>query len=224
MSTQVTAVSAVIIAWVIYFIIHSVLASSRFKAWARLRWPSLCACYRLMYNVTALLLLGPVLWLLHQQNDVMLWQWQGGWRWLSHAAALAAIAGFVWSLHYYDLREFIGLRSCIQKTNNVAVLSISPLHRFVRHPWYFFGLLLIWTRDMNDAFLASAVVITAYFVIGSRLEENKLVNEFGEPYRCYRRRVPGLIPLPWRRLDRKTAAELERAAATSHFTAPPNRR
>ena len=85
---------------------------------------------------------------------------------------------------------------------------ISPWHRFVRHPWYTLGLVLIWTRDMNAASFVSAEAITLYFVIGSRFEEHKLVAEFGDRYREYQRKVPRLIPLPWRVLSRDDAARL----------------
>ena len=39
-----------------------------------------------------------------------------------------------------------------------------------------------------------------YFIIGSRLEEEKLIRYHGEVYRRYRDRVPGLVPLPWKHL------------------------
>ena len=61
---------------------------------------------------------------------------------------------------------------------------------------------------MDPAWLVSCIAITLYFAIGSRLEERKLVAEFGESYRRYQRRVPGLVPLPGRRLSRADAAEI----------------
>lgn len=61
---------------------------------------------------------------------------------------------------------------------------------------------------MNAARLVSALAITAYFVIGSRLEEQKLIARFGEAYRRYRDRVPGLLPRPWRTLRREDARRL----------------
>jgi protein-S-isoprenylcysteine O-methyltransferase Ste14 len=40
-------------------------------------------------------------------------------------------------------------------------------------------------------------VFTAYVVVGTLLEEKKLVAEFGEEYRSYQRRVSMLVPLKW---------------------------
>jgi len=37
-------------------------------------------------------------------------------------------------------------------------------------------------------------VLTAYIIIGTRLEEKKLVLEFGESYTKYQHEVPMLIP------------------------------
>ena len=56
--------------------------------------------------------------------------------------------------------------------------------------------------------LITAVLLTLYFVIGSRLEEQKLLRYHGEIYRRYRERVPGLIPLPWKYLRESDARAL----------------
>jgi steroid 5-alpha reductase family enzyme len=106
--------------------------------------------------------------------------------------------------------EFLGLRQ-IREHGNVDLqdFTISVFHRFVRHPWYCFSLALIWTRDMNGPLLVSAVAITVYFIVGSKLEERKLIARYGEKYRRYIARVPALVPLPWKYL---TAAEAEALA------------
>jgi protein-S-isoprenylcysteine O-methyltransferase Ste14 len=41
-------------------------------------------------------------------------------------------------------------------------------------------------------------VLSAYLVIGTLLEERKLVLEFGDKYREYQRQVSMFIPLKWR--------------------------
>jgi hypothetical protein len=57
---------------------------------------------------------------------------------------------------------------------------LSSLHRFVWHPWYSLGLVIIWTRDMAPTFLVTAVMITLYFAVRSGLEERKLLVYHGE--------------------------------------------
>ena len=111
----------------------------------------------------------------------------------------------------YDGSEFLGLRQLrggLTAVEDQERFNLSPLHRYVRHPWYSLGLVLVWTRDMDPAFLTTAVMITLYFVLGSRLEERKLLVYHGELYRSYRRRVPSLVPLPWRYLTREQARTL----------------
>jgi hypothetical protein len=201
--------------WIGYFALHSILASLAVKRRVAAHSPDLMPYYRLGYNILAGLLLLPLLWLMVRNPGPTLWAWQGLGAWLSNGLALAALFGFVKSLNYYDTQEFLGLRqwkSHIQRVEDQERFHLSPFHRYVRHPWYSFGLVLIWTRDMNAAMLLSSVMMTVYFIIGSRLEEKKLVVYHGDVYRRYMERVPGLIPLPWKSLTAKEAAELLKAA------------
>ncbi|HKJ71262.1 MAG TPA: hypothetical protein VKA55_05880 [Gammaproteobacteria bacterium] len=206
------------LAWAVFFAAHSLLASRRAKAAVSRRWPHRAGAYRLAYNLLALALLVPVLVLSLAADGPMLVTWTGPAWWLAQAAALAAVTGFAVSLHAYDMDHFLGLR----QLRGPAVtdggeepwepLRISGFHRFVRHPWYFFGLVILWTRDLNAAGLVSAAAVTAYLVVGSRLEERKLIDTYGAAYAAYRGRVPGLLPLPGRHLSPAEAAELARRA------------
>lgn len=197
--------------WLGYFVLHSALASLPAKRWVAAHHPALMPQYRLVFNVLALLLLLPVLWLTQRHWGPMLWQWQGAAAWLANGLALAAVAGFVRSLAYYDTREFLGLRQWRAHSRRVEDqehFKLSPFHRFVRHPWYFFGLVLVWTRDVNAVLLVTNLAVTLYFVIGSRLEENKLKIYHGLVYQRYMERVPGLLPLPWKWLGAREAEQL----------------
>ena len=70
-------------------------------------------------------------------------------------------------------------------------------YRWVRHPFYFFSLLLIWScPDLSLDRLLHNILWSTWIVVGSVLEERDLVADFGEPYRDYQRKVPMLIP--WR--------------------------
>lgn len=167
--------------------------------------------YRLLFNLLAVILILPPVYLLYTTEWAWLWRWSGPAWWLANGLALLAVGLFFWTLSYYDSGEFIGIRQWRQRLRRVEDqerFHISPLHRFVRHPWYFLGLVLIWTRDMNVGLFMSALVTSLYLLIGSRFEEQKLGYYHGQVYARYRERVPGLIPNPWRFLTRRQAEEL----------------
>lgn len=192
--------------WLLYALLHSLTASIRCKAFCQRRWPIFFARYRLLYNGLALVLLIPLVALSMHSPGPQLWTWTGAAAWLLNGLAVLVVVAFLRGGGGYDLMAFLGLRP--QAAVGTPRLVISQWHRFVRHPWYSLALVLIWTRDMDAASLVSATAITLYFVVGSRLEEDKLVAEFGERYREYRRRVPGLVPLPWRVLSKDEARRL----------------
>ena len=206
-----TSLLPLALSWLAYFCIHSLLASIASKQFIAERWPGGMPAYRLVFNLLAVLLLIVPLGLTLSWSGPWLWQWEGIWRWSSLALSLLAIAGFLWSLRYYDMDEFLGLRQLsgrVASVDDQEHFHLSPLHRWVRHPWYFFALLLIWTRDMHAAMLLSAVMMTLYFFIGSRFEERKLIRYHGEKYRRYCELVPGLIPLPWKYLRKEQMQKL----------------
>ena len=202
--------------WLAYFGLHSLLASLSAKSWVARNHPEWMPAYRLFFNGVALATLIPPLALTFVWRGEPLWSWQGPWAVLSWALQGLAVLGFLWSLGHYDTAEFLGTRQWRMHSHSVAdqeSLRFSPLHRWVRHPWYALGLVLIWTHDMDPALLLTAVLATAYLLIGSRLEEGKLCDYHGPVYEEYRTRVPALIPRPWRHLSAEEARRLEAQAA-----------
>lgn len=197
--------------WLIYFGLHSLLASLRVKTAIANRLPCAMPYYRLFFNIVAMVSLIPPLWMLYSGSSLPVWQWTPPWHWVANGIALCAVTGFLYSLRYYDGGEFLGLRQLSDGETAVEdqeQLKLSPLHRFVRHPWYFFALLMIWTRDMNSLMLVSASMLTIYFYAGSKLEENKLIVYYGDIYRDYMQDVPGIFPLPWRYLKQTRLDQL----------------
>jgi protein-S-isoprenylcysteine O-methyltransferase Ste14 len=61
---------------------------------------------------------------------------------------------------------------------------------------------------MSAAMLLSALVMTAYFIVGSRMEERKLIAYHGERYLRYMGKVAGLVPLPWKTISKAEAFAL----------------
>ncbi len=192
-----------LILWMVYFGLLSWTASLGFKQAVILRWPTFKDWYRLTYNVFSILTLLPPLALMFVWKTDPVIDWNGLPAWVLNGIASAALLMFYLSTRYYDMKEFMGTH-VLDKSSGIHLdhqtFCLSPFHRFVRHPWYFFGLLLIWTRNMDLMQLVSSLAVTLYLIVGSILEERKLVLEYGELYRRYQQKVPGLFPLPWKYL------------------------
>lgn len=184
----------IIIAWIVYLGLHSFLAGNGFKSWCRVRWPGLQPYYRLIYNVLAVVLLALPLSASYSLATAPFITWSGAAAWLMNLLGASALLGFIWTLRYYDMSSFLGIAR--GDSSDRATLTVSPFHRWIRHPWYFFGLVIMWTRDLSVGWFGTAIVITLYLVIGSRREERRLVEEFPRAYPFYQARVPAL--LPWR--------------------------
>lgn len=203
------------LAWGGFFLIHSLLASLNIKRHILTKLPQFAPCYRLAYNLVAVITLIPVV-LIHALHEAKLvYHWPGIFSIITTALAVLAFFAFIWSLKYYDLKTFTGITACSSK--DVAAtqdqLTISPMHRIVRHPWYLFALIIIWSRHQSSLDLISSILVTAYFFIGAKLEERKLVSEFGEAYQEYLKLVPGIIPLPWKFISATNAADIEQKSS-----------
>jgi len=214
-------IAVLVSGWALYALIHSLLASIAVKRRIAKRWPAALRAYRIVFNVLSLLLLLPLLAALVVWRGPLLWTWSGPWAWLANGFALAALAGFVWSLRYYDTGVFSGLAQWRERRTGIddgERFNLSPLHRYVRHPWYALALVILWTRDMDEVRLVSAICISLYLWLGSLLEERKLLVLHGDVYARYRRRVNGLIPWPGRVLDAAEARQLVATAGPDRHT------
>ena len=81
------------------------------------------------------------------------------------------------------------------KTSATPVeLKRNGLLGMVRHPMYLALILYLWCHHFRMMDLVVNTLLTLYVLIGTWLEERKLVLEFGEAYLRYQRQVPMLIP------------------------------
>lgn len=212
---MIIKIFVLVLLWAAYFGIHSLLASLAIKRWFARILPTSMPYYRLGFNVVAtLFVIFPVAFM-YINGGEPIWQWLGVAKWLANGVAVAAILTFYWTLRYYDMREFLGIKQSVEQQRDIydqETFKLSPLHRYVRHPWYFLALLIIWSRDMDVMYLTSAIMVSLYFALGSKLEEKKLIAYHGERYRMYCQKVPGLIPRPWRHLTKTQALQLQAAS------------
>jgi methanethiol S-methyltransferase len=181
----------------IYGVLHSLLASATAKDWIRGRFgPSTDRLYRLGYNAIAVITFLPVLAALVARPGEILYQLGSPWNAAAIAGQLLCLVVVGLGLLQSDAWSFLGLRQLAGTARAPSHLVATGLYRWVRHPLYTAGLAFIWLMSvMTTSLLAVNIVLTVYILIGSRLEERRLVAEFGKAYEEYQRQVPSLLPL-----------------------------
>jgi methanethiol S-methyltransferase len=141
-------------------------------------------------------------------SPTVLYRFEGLIHLLARLFSLLAIAGFWWgvrSLEHFDTFGLYPIKAHIRgKQLRAPFFALRGPYLWVRHPLYFFMLILIWTSpDGTLDRLLFNVLWTSWIVLGTYFEEKDLVAEFGETYRRYQKNVPMLFP--WRFPDRKTS-------------------
>ena len=181
----------------IYGLVHSLMASLQLKALAR-RWlgPSTGRWYRLVYNVIAGLSLLPILMLVGLLPDRQLYRITFPWVIATTTIQLLALAGLAIGLVQTGVWSFLGLSQLVrQEGSQTSQLVTGGLYRWVRHPLYTAGLLVVWlTPVMTANLLALFIGLTIYIVVGASYEECKLEREYGVAYLEYKASTPMLIP------------------------------
>jgi len=210
MQLQYVTVIFFLIAFASWAILHSLTASTQFKikvrAWLGER--VYAGLYRLAYNIISLITFAPVLYLgAAIIPDIPLWTYSQSIRWLLLSVQFAAAIGFMISLIQTDLLRFAGIGQFIRYIMGKPDINPRPtfvtggFHRYVRHPIYAFGIVILWLSPIVTwQTLALNVASTFYFWIGSYYEERKMAETFGDLYLQYQQQVPRLNP--FRRLLR----------------------
>ena len=154
---------------------------------------------RLAYSCFSLLSLLPVIYYQLNIEHKVIWTWPGPWHLAKYALYGASFLLFYGGFRVYDIQHMLGLKKIYEmqdgRNAETSEFTADGILGYVRHPWYSVAILLIWAYDaITDVSLVSKTVLTAYIIIGTLLEEKKLVYEFGEAYLSYQKKVPMLIP------------------------------
>ncbi len=160
--------------------------------------------YRVIFNTISLITLLPVVFYQFSVKQIVLFDWSGWWLGLKIVLYCYAFFMFEAGLKRYDLSFFMGikqLRAFVARREVPAAVFTTNSQGGVRHPWYSAGIALVWAfGTITDTSLASKIVISSYFIIGTLLEERKLHQDIGKPYEDYCRKMPMLFP--WRRVKK----------------------
>ena len=162
--------------------------------------------YRLFYNLVAVATIFPVILYTLSIDSQVLFRWGGFW--IVFRVLLLALAGllFLAGVWHYDMLQFLGFRQITTGASHGPLtesgrLNSSGVFGVTRHPWYLATVILIWAgyRSCTTSVLVTNVVLTVYLVVGTVLEERKLVAEIGEEYREYQKKVSMIFPFKWLR-------------------------
>ena len=158
--------------------------------------------YRLFFNIIAILTLIPVVLFAYSIRTQAIFQWNGYMR-LGQVLILGtAVLLFFLGGRHFDIRQVLGIRQIREGISNKAItdtgeLDTSGVLGITRHPWYLATILLIWARQMDISAIIVNLILTSYLIVGTYLEEKKLVREFGENYQKYQKKVSMLVPFKW---------------------------
>jgi protein-S-isoprenylcysteine O-methyltransferase Ste14 len=187
----------IIVYFVIWAGVHSFLASRKAKTWAKgVFGPGVRRWYRFAFVAFAVLTLAPLAALMAFLSDRLVYSVASPWRWLMTTGQVVSFGFLIWSVMETRPMDFIGVSRLIGKTRKgKPKLMESGLYGLVRHPMYFFSLLIMWlSPSMTVNRLTLYGLISLYFFVGTYHEEILLEGEFGQGYADYRKRVPRLIP------------------------------
>jgi methanethiol S-methyltransferase len=188
--------------WIAFCALHSALISITFTNFAKQKIGDSYRFYRLFYNIFSLATLIPVLIYGSSIRQEPFFVWSGYLLPLKYLLLFAGILCFVLGSRHYNFGQFSGLAQIKEGSNHGLInktgkLSSRGILGVVRHPFYAGIFPLIWSNNLDITALITNIILSIYVIIGTLLEERKLIMEFGDDYRYYQQKVSMLFPLKW---------------------------
>lgn len=176
----------------VFALLHSLLAIPALQRRIREIFPRAGRFYRLSYNLVALVTffwamsawhLSPVVYIVPGAGSLFF-----------HFIQLMCLVLLVRCAAQTGIGDFLGLWQ-LRGISSGQRLVTTGCYAKVRHPLYVLSVIFLALNPvMTIKWLIFSVFSTLYFIIGARIEERRLVAEFGETYRRYQEQVPMFIP------------------------------
>jgi methanethiol S-methyltransferase len=185
--------------WSAYCFIHSFLISIRFTNLMKSKLKSFYAFYRLFYVIISIALLIPALQYSGKLATGIIFTYSFPWSVIRYAFMTGSLLIFFKAFFFdYDVLSFFGIRQLMDfnkdSVNQDKSIKKTGLLGLIRHPMYLALIVYLWCQTFRWSDVVANIVLTAYVIIGTWLEERKLVLEFGDAYIQYQKEVPMLIP------------------------------
>jgi protein-S-isoprenylcysteine O-methyltransferase Ste14 len=190
------------ILWISYCTLHSAMITPKFTNFLKRKLKDSYKFYRLFYNIIALVLLIPVVFYTYSIRQTPFFMWEGYLLPVRFLLLAVGLLLFYAGARQYDMSTFIGLKQIKESVNHNLINATGQLNSngilgVLRHPFYAAIFPLIWATSLDVTFLIVNCILSIYVIIGTLLEEQKLVQEFGDEYRVYQRSVSMLFPMKW---------------------------
>jgi methanethiol S-methyltransferase len=194
--------------WAGYCALHSFLISIRFTNSLTRLLKNYYAFYRLFYVIFSFVTLVLVInYTSYIDNEIII-TYTPPWSIIRYALMWGALLMFFWAFFFnYDSLSFFGIRQILHfgKEKNINPsegLKKNGLLGITRHPMYLALIIYLLCQNFKMADIVVNIVLIIYVIIGTKLEEKKLVLEFGETYLKYQQEVPMLIPFTKRKMQK----------------------
>ena len=186
--------------WTGYCALHSFLISISFTNLMKRSLKGYYAFYRLSYVVISLVLLIPLINYSVQTEGGAIITYSLPFTIIRYVLTAVSLLIFIKAFFFdYDFLTFFGIRQLLEFGKNKSQEHSHEIRKegllgIVRHPMYFGLMLYLWCQTITFMDLMVNIILTIYIIIGTYLEEKKLVLEFGDTYINYQHEVPMLIP------------------------------
>ncbi|ABB32209.1 hypothetical protein GeomeDRAFT_1591 [Geobacter metallireducens RCH3] len=176
----------------VFALTHSILALPALQRRMGDIFPRLGRFYRFAYNLVALVTFTWALSAWHFSPVVYIVPGTGSL--IFYLIQLVFIVLLARCAAQTGIDELLGLRQ-MRGTPGSKQLVTTGCYARVRHPLYSLSVVFLALNPvMTLKWLLLTVFSAVYFVIGARIEERRLIAEYGETYRNYQKNVPMFIP------------------------------
>ena len=186
--------------WTGYCSLHSFLISIRFTNLMTCLLKNYYTFYRIFYVSISLVLLNPLINYTVQLDNKIIITYDLPLNIVRYILISGSLLMFFWAFFFnYDSLSFFGIRQILnfRKTKRIdpsEEVKKNGLLGIIRHPMYLALIIYLWCQTFRVSDIVVNIVLTIYIIIATRLEEKKLVLEFGDTYVKYQQEVPMLIP------------------------------
>lgn len=190
--------------WIGWCALHSFMIARFILEACETKLHNLCKYHRLVYNIISIITFVAAGLYTQGLPGTVVFEFSGIPDLVRICILIGAVLLFIGGVLAYDMFYFSGIRQIFSDSTHRALTSTGEfkadgLLRITRHPWYLAGICLVWSSSatISDVDLIAKIIFTLYFLVGTVLEERKLVWQFGDQYKQYQKEVSMLFPFKW---------------------------